>query len=254
MPTKVSLDTSKAVSLVSASPGVQPIAILPVLELVPQLVPFEKAADNLEAQADRALIDSEEAYQRGTDYLTVCQDQWDQLEDLRKATKKPVDDYGKFIQSLFVPLQTRIATAKTKVNGLMFAFHKAEEKRRTEEADAQKKRNEEAAQALATEAEARGDTATAQAILDVATAVPVPAKSVRIGGTNSFGRSTGIAKRWTATVEKPMEVLQAIIDGKLPISVLEWKQAELNKVASGLKVEKTVFGLKVFQAENLQQR
>lgn len=255
MKKKVTLDTSGAVALLPAGTDYgTPLSILPILALVPQLEPFKTAATNVEAQASRALIDSEEAYQKGSDFLTVCADQWEQLEDLRKAVKGPVDDYGRFIQSIFVPIQTRFATSKSIVSARMLAFTKAETARREAAAKAVQKANEEAAAKLAQEAEDRGDTASANAILEVATLAPVPVAAPRLGGTNSFGRSTNVAKRWTATVENPMEVLKAILEGKVPISIIDWKQAELNKVASSLKVEKTVHGLKVFQSENLQQR
>lgn len=253
---KVSLDTSRALDVLPAGTlgHASPISILPILELVPQLQPFKDAANNLETQAARAVIDSEAAYQKGTDFLTVCQEQWQQLEDLRKATKGPIDDYGKFIQSIFIPIQARVLAAKSSVNGRMLTFYRAEEKKRQDAAEAQRRANEEAAQRLAEDAQKRGDHATADAILDVATTAPVPVAAPRIGGTNTYGKATNVVKRWTASVEKPMEVLQAILDGKLPISLIDWKQVELNKVASQLKVEKTVHGLKVFQSETLQQR
>lgn len=254
MKKEVKLDVSQAVSVVAASPENSPISILPVLALDPQLAPFREAADNLAAQSERALIDTERKWQKGSDFLTVCDEQWDQLEALRKATKGPVDDYGKFIQAIFVPIQQRVAAAKLLVSNRMSAFQLAEEARRKKVAEDLQKANEEAAAKLAQEAEDRGDTDTAQAILEVATTAPVPVAPLRLGGTNSYGRSTFNAKRWTASVEKPFEVLQAILDGKLPVSLIEWKQSELNKEATKLKVEKVVHGLKVFQTSNLQQR
>lgn len=252
---KVSLDTSKAVSLVPPGAGFTgPISILPILELVPQLEPFKVAAANVEAQAERAVIDSEAAWQKGSDFLTVCGDQWDQLEDLRKAMKGPIDDYAAFIQTIFKPIQKRFLDAKLLVSDRMHAFQKAEKARRDQQEADQRRANEKAAEELAAAAEARGDTQTANAILDVATMAPIARSAPRLGGTNSFGRSTNVVKRWTASVESPMEVLQAILQGKLPISLIEWKQAEINKVATTLKVEKTVLGLKVYQSETLQQR
>ena len=256
MTKKVFLDTSKAVLLApeGAFEG-RGISILPVLELDPQLKPFRDAAINVTAQAERAVIDSEKAWQKGTDFLTVCTEQWDQLEALRKAMKGPVDDYGKFIQSLFVPLQARFATAKTTVSERMRLFLKAEEAKRAAAAAAVQKANEEAAAKLAEEAEKRGDTAGADAILQVATMAPVAAAPLRLGGTNSYGRSTNTVKRWTGSVENPMDVLKAIIAGQLPISIIkEWSQVDINRIAANLKVEKTVHGLKLFQSENLQQR
>jgi hypothetical protein len=253
---KIDLDVSKAIALAPAgSYEGRDISILPILALDPQLQPFRDAAVNVKAQADRAVIDSEEAWQRGSDFLTVCSEQWDQLEALRKAVKKPIDDYGKFIQTLFVPLQTQFALAKTTVSERMRLFQKAEEAKRAAAAAAVQKANEEAAAKLAEEAEKRGDTAAADAILQVATLAPVTPAPMRLGGTNSFGKSTNTVKRWTGTVDNPMDVLRAILDGKLPISIVgSWSQVEINKVATSLKVEKTVHGLKLFQSENIQQR
>lgn len=251
---KVSLDTTGSLVVALPGGGAPPISILPVLALDPQLDPFREAADNVEAQAGRAVIDSEESWQRGSDFLTVCDEQWNQLETLRKATKGPIDDYGKFIQALFVPLQTRFKLPRGEVAGKMDTFRKAEETRRKVAAAAVQKANEEAAAKLAQEAEDRGDTAAASAILEVATLAPVAPAPMRLGGTNSFGKSTHTVKRWTASVENPMELLKAIFDGRIPISVIDWKQLELNKVAAALKVEKTVFGLKVYQTETTQQR
>ncbi|HSV90945.1 MAG TPA: hypothetical protein VLH80_07580 [Nitrospiraceae bacterium] len=251
---KVSLDTTGSMLVVPPDIDSAPIAILPILSLIPQLEPFKAAAANVEAQAQRAMIESEEAWQKGSEFLTVCAQQWDQLEDLRKAVKKPIDDYGKFIQSIFLPIQNRFATAKGVVAERMRVFQKAEERKRALAAEAVRKANEEAAQKLAAEAEARGDTAAAEAILDVAVMVPVPVEPLKLGGTNAYGKSTNVVKRWTATVENPMEVLKAILAGQIPISIIDWKQSELNKVASNLKVEKSLLGLKVYQTETLQQR
>lgn len=245
---KVSLVTTDAVPL---SAG---ISVLPALALIPQLEPFKRAVENLEAQADRAVINSDETYQKGSDFETICSERWDQLEVLRKAVKGPVDDYGKFIQFLFVPIQNRFDVAKAVVNNKRLSWYRAEQKRQSDAAEAIRRANEEAALKLAELAEEAGDTASASAIMDVATMAPAPKPAMRLGGRNSFGKSDRLAKRWTASVENPMDVLKAIMAGQVPISVIDWKQVELNKIASTLKVEKIVFGMKIYQTETLQQR
>lgn len=249
----VKLDTSSSVTLGTDAAG-QGLSILPVLALVPQLEPFKVAVTSLEAQAERAVIDSEDKYQRGSDFETICNQNWDQLEALRVSVKRPIDDYGKFVQSIFKPIQERFEAARKKINAKRLVFFKAEEKRRQDLAEVQRKANEEAAQALAEQAEKTGDAAGAAAILEVATMAVVPQVAMRIGGTNTFGKSTNLAKRWTASVDAPMQLLAAIIAGHVPMSVIEWKQSELNKVATTLKVEKSVWGLKIYQTENLEQR
>lgn len=247
--TKVDLDNSGAMVLSDT------VSVLPILKLVPQLEPFKTAVEKLEAQAERAAISSEETYQKGSEFLSICQQNWDQMETLRKTVKRPIDDYAKLIQSIFVPIQQRFTTAKQTVSAKMLRFHQAEENRRAAEAEAVRKRNEEAALKLADEAEKTGDTAGAAAILDVATSMPVPRAAPRIGVTNSLGKSTNVTKRWIGSVAEPMEILKAIIAGHVPMSVIgEWSQSELNRIASTLKVEKTVHGIKIEHKPQLQQR
>lgn len=230
------------------------VSVLPALRLVPQLVPFEAAVMELEAQAQRAVINSVDKFQSGSEFQSYCGMNWDQLEALRKSVKKPIDDYAAFIQSLFVPLQNRFTAAKKLVNEKMHVFKKAEDARAAAAQEVIRKANEEAALKLAEEAQSKGDTGGAHALLEVATMLPAPVFAPRLGGRNSMGKSMSTTKRWVGSVENPMLLLKAIIDGKVPISVLEWKQAELNKIAAGLKVTATVNGIKMEQSETLGQR
>lgn len=230
------------------------VSVLPALRLVPQLEPFKAAVTELEAQSERAVINSVDRYQSGSEFLSFCAMNWDQLEALRVSVKRPIDDYAKFIQSLFVPLQNRFTAAKKSVADKMLTFKKAEDARAAAAQELIRRANEEAALKLAEEAQSKGDTSGAHALLEVATMLPAPVVAPRLGGRNSMGMSTGTTKRWVGTVENPMVLLKAIIDGKVPISVIEWRQAELNKIAAGLKVTATVNGIKMEQSETLGQR
>lgn len=230
------------------------VSVLPALRLVPQLEPFKLAVAELETQGARAVINSVDTYQRGSEFLSFCASNWDQMEVLRVAVKKPIDDYAKFIQSLFVPTQNRFTAIKNAVAAKMLTFKKAEDARVAAEQERIRKANEEAALKLAAESESRGDTAGASALLEVATMMPVAYAAPRLGGRNSMGKSTGTTKRWVGSVENPMVLLKAIIDGKVPISVIEWRTAELNKIAAGLRVTATVNGIKMEQSETLGQR
>lgn len=233
------------------APGV---SILPALKLVPALEPFKDAASDLEAQGERAVIDSDEAFQKGSDYLSVCNQQWDQLEDLRKAVKGPVDDYAKFIQSLFLPIQARFKAANQAMRGRMLTYQKAAEARRAEAEAKVRRAQEEAALQLAADQEAKGDEAGATAILEAATTAAPRPQPRKIAGSNTFGRSTHVAELWVGRVAEPMEVLKAIIAGQLPISLIDWRITELNKVAREVKVVGTFRGIKIEKQEDLRQR
>lgn len=231
------------------------ISILPVLSLAPTLVPFENAAAELEDQLSRAVIDSDEAYAKGSEFLSLCAHMGGQLETLRKSVKGPIDDYGKLIQTMFLPKLERFKAAGKTMSERMLAYHQAAEARRREAEEKTRRAQEEAALALAAEQEAKGDTAGAGAILEAATVQPATrAPPRKIGGSNSMGRSTHVAVSWEGRVAEPMVTLKAIIDGKLPITILEWRHAELNRIARDVGVEGVHSGIKVSKVEGLRQR
>lgn len=256
---RVEVSQAKAVTLqapgqVEGMPAGQAISVLPVLELIPQLVVFDERAAELEEMEKRAVIDSADAYMRGSDFETICKTNFDQLEAVRKAVKGPVDDYAKLIQSIFLPKQGRFTAVGKLMNAKRLAYHKAEEKRLADEAAAQRQKNEEEMLKLAEQTQAAGDTKGAAAILEAAVVAPVSVPQVRIGGSNSFGMSSSMTKRWVGSVEKPFEVLAAIISGKFPIDMIEFKQAEMNAAAKKIGVKGTFNGLKVDQSETLGNR
>jgi len=236
---------------VQMAPGV---SIVEALHLVPALEPFKGDATELEEQLERAVIDSDEAYGRGSDYLSICDQRIRQLEDFRKAVKGPVDDYAKFIQSLFLPIQERYKRAKFAMSDRMLAYQKAAQARREEAERKVREAQEKAALELAESEAAAGHTASADAILDAATAAPARRAPAKVMGSNTFGRSTHVAETWVGRVAEPMAVLKAIIDGKIPVTVIEWRQAELNGIARGVKVEGVYNGIRVEKQEGLRQR
>lgn len=257
---KVEVSQEKAITLQppaaasAEAPATHAISVLPVLELLPQLVVFDERAQELEEMETRAVIDSADAYTRGSDFETICKTNFDQLEALRKAVKGPVDDYAKLIQSIFVPKQSRFNAVSKLMNAKRTVYYKAEQARLEKEAADQRKKNEEDMLTLAEQTEAAGDAKGAAAILEAATTAPVPVAPVRIGGSNSFGKSSSMTKRWVGTVEKPFEVLAAIISGKYPIDMIQFQQAELNAAAKKIGAKGTFNGLKVDQSETLGNR
>lgn len=234
----------------------QGVVLLRPVELMRQTQPLMENATQLHSQSERAVIDSDANYVKGTEFLTTCTNQWNLLEELRKLAKAPVDDLAKFIQSQCRPSQDLLTEAKAAVSTKMLHYRKEVENARALEAARVRKQQEEEALKIAQDEENKGNASLASAIVD---AVVTPATTVRtapIGGarTNSFGRSTNVVSRWVGTVVEPMMVLQGIISGKIPISCIDWSAIELNKVAKAIGVEGTYLGIKVAKAESLQQK
>lgn len=232
------------------------VILMPPLELVRQMGPFAQNALELSDQAERAVIDTDAAYQIGTEFMSTCTQQFNVIEELRKKAKQPVDDLAKYIQGQTVPSQNLLNLAKGKIERLMLAYRRKVEAERQAAAEIIRKQQEAETLKLAEQEEAKGNTGVASAILDAATA-PVPVRAAApIGGmrTNSMGRSTNLASTWVGTAAEPMKMLQAIIDGKLSIACIEWKAGELNKAAKTIGVEGVHNGLKVEKSESLRQR
>jgi len=230
------------------------LSIAPALEISAQLVPFHTAVKELEDQGTRVKIDSPEAFQRGTEFLSICKQHATQLESFRVTVKRPIDDYGKFIQALFKPLLERLDGLSRSVGAHMLAFQKAERERLEREQAEARKRQEEEALKLAQEREASGDTEAAAAIMEAATMAPMPMAAPRLGVTNSAGQRAQVTARWVGTVAEPMEVLKAILAGKYPVSLIDWKPIELNRAAAAIKAEGVHLGLRVSKEESLGMR
>src|SRR5262245_15821282 len=111
----------------------------------------------LEAAANRAVVDSEAAFNKGSTFLSACDGQLVQVEALRKAIYQPVWDYAKLIQATFKPYSDRLTAARQKVRDLMTSYYNAEEKRKRDEAAAAQRAIDEEAQALAIRHAAAGD-------------------------------------------------------------------------------------------------
>lgn len=209
----------------------------------------------LEAAAGRAKIESEETFQKGSTFVSTCDAQWEQLEVLRKSVKKPVDDYGRLIQATFLPYQNRLTVIRDKVHAMMTTFYRADEARKKAAADKLRQEQEERAQAIAQEHEKAGNTEVAQAVLDAALAAPAPSAVVTLGKTrNEAGETVSVRKSWKGAVQDREALLRAILDGKVPWVVIEFKQSEINTVARQVAAEGVIHGIKVTHEADLSFR
>lgn len=251
LPRTPSVPQPKVRNALAVSPD---LSIAPALEISAQLVPFHDAVLELEGQGSRAVIDSQETFQRGTELLSICKQHVDQLETFRVTVKRPIDDYAKFIQALFKPLIDRLTVTQKGVGQKMLAFQKAERERLEELARAKRRQQEEEAVRLAQEREAQGDTKAAEAIMEAATMAPQPLAAPRMATTSSLGHRTATTATWRGEVADPMTLLRAILELKVPIDVINWSQAELNAVARKVKVEGVHHGIKVSKEESLGMR
>lgn len=209
----------------------------------------------LEAASERAKITDEVMFNKGSTFCSSCDEQWDQIETLRKAVKRPLDDYVKLVQALFTPYQRRLEVVRDKVKGMMTTFYRAEEQRKRDEAAAQRKLQEEQAQAVAAAHEEAGNTEVAQAVLDAAVSAPAPSTQVTLGQErNALGEKTQVRKSWKGAVVNRVDLLKAVLEGKVPWVVIEFKQSEIHTVARQVQAEGVIHGIKVTHEADLSFR
>lgn len=246
---------------ITIAPG---IAIVPLIDLQSALEAFEAAADDVAGQVDRANITDATTYQFGSDILSAIQIQLNNLETKRVEVKKPADDYGKMVQKLVTPVDARFKAAKMILSGKMLAWRNAEEARMRAAQEEIRKQQEAEAKKLADAAREKGMDKTADKIEEMMAAAPV-APAPKVGAPNFVGKTQSKRTYWNGEAAQPFTILRAILDGTVPISVIEFNKSSLNKIASdhaarltqeerdGIPAEGviTVLGIRVTKDEKL---
>lgn len=261
-PTPAEVEDRRQVALLDAAtmpvllaPG---ITIAPLVKLQGDLEPFDVALENVEGQAERAEISSQDSYQAGSDLMSAIAGQVKLLEELRVAAKKPADDYGKLVQKLIVPLQERFQAARGTLNTKMLRWRNAEEARQRAAQEVIRKQQEEEARRLADAAREQGNEKAAEKIEEMAAAAPT-APAPRIGHANVYGRTQAKRVYWNGAAQDPMAILRAVVEGKLPIHIVEFSKSGMNEQAKkhieslpeAERVEQVFLGIKITKDEKL---
>lgn len=208
----------------------------------------------LEAAAQRAKVESEEDFNKASNFISLVDQQWKQIEALRKSVKTPVDDYAALIQATFTPYLNRLKTAKENVRKLATDWWNREEERKRKEAEALRKQQEEEAHRIAQEHQAAGREDVAEAVLSAAMNAPVVVDKPVMTTVNAFGKRTVAPKRWKGEVTDREALLRGILEAKIPWVVIQIQQKEIDTVARQFNAEGTFCGIRCYQETVLQQR
>ena len=213
--------------------------------LATQIVPFTTNANELMAQAERAVIDTPETFNTSVDFIKICTSQLRSAEEIRKSLVKPLNDHVAWINAQFRPITGRIEEAKKLMNRKATEYQTAEEARLAEEAWAERKRQEELALQQAEIAAESGDEETAEAILDVAIATPEKEAKAPTGRgtlTGASGSSRGV---WKGQLDDVKAVCAAVAAGELPKEIITVSKSGMNKIANEQKKEGVYKGIEI---------
>lgn len=174
------------------------------------------------------------------------------LEDRRKLITSPMDAAKKSVMDLFRPAVDAAAKLEKIIKPKISAYYSEQERlQKIAEAEAAEKQRKEREklEAQADKARAKGQIEKAEAlevqsVTQVSVVAPAPQ---RVSGVS-------VRKSWVAEVTDPIAVCKLIAEGLIPPTVLDFKQSELNKIASTWQNSKEFAGLKISQQSIVASR
>ena len=178
------------------------------------------------------------------DVLTNMRKSCKALEDRRKEITAPMDAAKRSVMDLFKPASEALAKVEKILKPRIAEFHRKEQ-------EAQRKREaeeQERARKAREKAEEKAQKLREEGKVEKAAAVEEKAFSTvakKVAPTKVAGAS--VRKVWKAEVTDAQKLCAAIANGDIPITVLNFKQAELNKLASMYQNSKQFEGLNIYQ-------
>lgn len=238
-----------------------PVLKLPnELEVIENLVTLADPVKEVEEQAKKffkmdgkeevSTIESDEDFDRACNFALDCNTVEKRLDTRRKAIVDEPNKFVKRVNGVINPYIDRINTVRVKVTtaARLYKAKKdaAQQKKDAEERAAREKEALDRAQRL----QDSGHTEAANQLLDIAASAPKPVTTKRtVSGGSAFDTT-----RWVGEIADKKALLQAAIEGRIPLDKIEISQAYLNERARELKKEMVVDGIKITQSNNLGLR
>lgn len=225
------------------------------------VVRWNAKAIEAEQLANSIVIVDDDSNVLAVDCLSKIKAFGKEVEAERTSTVGPFNNLVTRINNIFKPISASITGAEGVIKKKMLVYaEKKESDRRIEEARIRKENEErehkareehEAALKAAQEEAARTATPVVAPVY-VAPSAVVPPKPVTTS-TGYIGKSN-VTKTWKGEPVAPMEIIKAIAAGTVPISVVEFRPAELNKYAKQIGIEGVWTGIKVSEQKGIASR
>lgn len=186
---------------------------------------------DLRSQAERAEIDSSDAYDKGTDFIKILTGIEKRHEDKRKEWVEAPGRRIRKINKDMKPISDEVDSITQIIKAKMLGWYSAEQQRIKIENERKRKEAEDAAIEAAEQVEEEGDHATAEAIMNMASEVPEESNKPAIGRGELTGSSSVASVVWKGRVDNVRHVCKAIADGLLPEDLVTFSQSKLNAMA-----------------------
>lgn len=212
----------------------------------PNALELTASKDKFTELANSIVITDQVSLERAAKFLLDNKTEQKRLDEERRGFVDPLNKVVKDLNAKYKPISDALTSAESIVKGKISKYT-AEQERIQREAQAEAERKaEQQRQKLevrAEKAEDKGDDHKAQSLRDTAATVVAAAPAPVIH------KVAGISTRkvWTAKVTDPMKLCKLIADGVLPATLVEFKQAELNKIASQWQNNREFDGILITQ-------
>lgn len=224
---------------------------------------LEGEASNALAQAQRAVINSEDKLGAAGELSKAITGRLKTLEEERKAFTVPLDEAKARIMEAFKPAKETFESAKDLLKVKSSEFLRKEQARRAAEAAAEQARIREEARKAAEEKASEGDLEAATGVLETAAEVAAKAQPQKVLGVGGFGTKSSGQRVISGEVSNLKEFIKflaspegALLSDIIGLgTIIEAKKAGLNKlakVAVDRKVE--IPGLAVSDVEEARFR
>lgn len=213
--------------------------IIATAELAIRVQDYKTKAENLLDQGKRAEINDQASFELAQRYLGVVGTIKDNLEQERVGLVDPAGSRVRFINAQYKVPRDMLEEGYELVRGKASVWEKSERRRIAADQERIQKTADDEALKAAEARENAGDTAGADAIIEMASQVHMPAPKLVVPRDELTGTKLKPRRVWEGKVGSVKEMCAAIARGDLPEDIVEFKKSRLNEIAKGWAAART---------------
>lgn len=226
------------------------VAMPSTSEIASALTPYYQRMSELQVETEGFIVSDPESLADAETLVKAIKEVQKELKRDQEDLAGPFRRLSRFIDSRFKFVRDRIDQYERSLKSQAAKYLIAEQEKEKQRIAEERRLQEEKLLELA--AQQQGPEAQ-DAFLDVATAVPA-VKPKPVAPATNTGVKTYTQERWSAEVVDADMIIKAIHEGHLPMSIVQFRPAELNKIAVERKAEGMHFGLRIIKSIEARMR
>lgn len=202
------------------------------------LVRWQGYSIEAERIADAVIISDDSENEMALSAVKKIKTFYREVEEARKESVSPFNDYVKRINDMFRPIADSLAKAEFIIKQKMLAFNNEKERIRREEQERLRKQHEEEVRRAQQEAKAK----------NIEPVIPLPPPILmEENSVKTDGASASFVSVWKAQVTDLKTLLAGVVAGTVPIDAVIPNESFLNKQAKAYKKDGVYAGVKFYE-------